>query len=74
METDIEMEEKEAARLIREAIDLLPDFKAEPGEKINQLLLTRVSDRNPPVVFDIQDAIDSLMIVWKDFQNLIHKL
>ncbi len=73
-EFDDDMTEKTAARLIAEAVSLIPGFTVTRGEKAGIIYIKKEDSagsddpRGTPV--NIQDAIDSLIIVWEDYQKL----
>ncbi len=63
-----------ASSLICEAIDVLPGFHARKGRR-NNIIIVR-SDARPGHSGEmyVQNAIDSLRILWSDFQKLMDRL
>ncbi len=63
-----------ARDIIAEAIQLLPDYRAKKTDRDNILLIQRMTD--PPdefIAMNIQDAIDSLTVLWRDYQSTLDR-
>lgn len=63
-----------AASLIRRSINHLPGYRAEKGSNEHILVVTNEYDPENVLEMNIRDAIDSLMIVWNDFRELMDRL
>jgi hypothetical protein len=65
-----DMTQKAARKLITDAINLLPGYSAENTDRLNVILIRKTDDQSDGVSVNIQDAIDSLMIIWEDYLHL----
>lgn len=67
-----ELTERRAARIIQDALNLLPGYRSEPGSKTSILKIVREESgrEEQTCEMNIQDAIDSLMVVWKEYLSL----
>ena len=60
--------------LLMNAINLLPEYTAEPGDKKGVILIRHIKD-DPlhEVPLNIQHSVDSFKTVWKEYQNQLDK-
>ena len=62
------------ARLLLEAINLLPDFEARPGDKPHILLLQRLNmPHAKEIPLNIQAHIDALKTIWRDYLDSVER-
>lgn len=60
-----------ARRMILRAVNLFPGYEAEAdAEHGHSILIEKTGPESETVVLNIQDAVDSLQIVWRDFRRL----
>ena len=69
LDEDDELDERRARSMILRAVNLLPGYEAAPDDERDHLLFIHKENQSP-VQLNIQDAIDSLLIVWRDFRKL----
>lgn len=65
---DDDPDEKEARRAIREAIELIPDLHIKSTETPSIVYLKHPG-KNKEIRFPLQDAIDSLLILWNEYRR-----
>jgi hypothetical protein len=65
---DEELTESGAMRIFLDAINLMPDYEATTGARENVLLIQR---EGVEFQLNIQDAMDSLIVVWNDYQDIM---
>jgi hypothetical protein len=71
IESDDELDEKRARNMILRAVNLLPGYESRPNQEHSHLILIEKLDEGQDTVsLNVQDAVDSLLIVWRDFQKL----
>ncbi len=65
------LDEERARRMILRAVNLFPGYQAEAdAEHGHSILIEKTGPEPETVVLNIQDAVDSLQIVWRDFRRL----
>jgi hypothetical protein len=71
LEEDDELDEIRARAIILRAVNLFPGYEARKDPQYRHLILIDKSEEDQNTVsLNIQDAVDSLLIVWRDFQKL----
>ncbi len=71
LEEDDELDETRARAMILRAMNLFPGYEARKNPEHSHLILIEKTDEaGNTVSLNIQDAVDSLLIVWRDFQKL----
>ncbi len=76
-----ELDDHQAREMILNAVNLLPGYEARPlsqkeAEQSGRMfaphliLIEKSDDKGDPVQLNIQDAVDSLRIIWRDFRRL----
>lgn len=66
-----EMNPKKAREIIVESLRLLPDYVVESTEKENWIRIRTIGVAGKEILLNLQDAIDSLSLVWNDYQRTI---
>ncbi|MCB1325892.1 MAG: hypothetical protein H7A21_02445 [Spirochaetales bacterium] len=73
VEADLgEFDEARARDIILRAINLLPDYEADVDER-SHIVIERTARRGNPIRLNLQDAIDSLRVVWRDYRELVER-
>lgn len=72
-ELDDELTEKRAIQILREALDLIPDLILAPGERPDELLVSNSQNPDAKKVLNLRDAADSLLTVWRDYENAMDR-
>lgn len=71
LEEEDELDEPRARAMILRAVNLFPGYEARPDPRHGHLILIEKSGEGQDTVsLNIQDAVDSLLIVWRDFRKL----
>jgi len=66
---DLELSERMAADMIARSLSLLPNIHLKQGSRYH--LLTLTSAEGDEITLNIQDAIDSLRLIWNEYRTLI---
>ncbi|MCR9141307.1 MAG: hypothetical protein NXI24_03585 [bacterium] len=71
LDEDDALDETRARAMILRAVNLFPGYEARKDPEFGHLILIDKTDEGQNTVsLNIQDAVDSLLIVWRDFQKL----
>lgn len=70
---DDELTEKVALRILSEALDLIPDLVISPGSRPNEITVSHTRNPETKKVLNLQDAADSLLTVWRDYQKVMEQ-
>lgn len=66
-----ELDEIRARAMILRAVNLFPGYEAQKDLRYGHLILIeKTGEDQNTVSLNIQDAVDSLLIVWRDFRKL----
>lgn len=75
LEPDANPNDRELRSMVLDALNLLPQLDAQSTAQSSWITLRRLSatSRSEPLRLNIQDTIDSLRIVWRDYCRFTHK-
>ena len=68
-----ELDEKRARTMLLVALELLPGMQPRSTDREHLILIEKSANADEKVRINIQDAVDSLQVVWRDFRALMAK-
>jgi hypothetical protein len=70
---DEELSPREARAMLLRALNLLPGLRAVAGERPHQIEVEQENDPRQRARVNVQDAVDSLRAIWRDYQLLLER-